>query len=331
MRVLVTGANGFIGRAACELLSSRGHEVIAGVRTPSTHSRSTRQWVEERELGDLSARADHSSLMVEVDAVVHLAARVHVMRGSSDDEDRFRRVNVEATRRLAADAGEAGVRRFVFVSSVKVHGERTPDRPFREQDELQPQGAYARSKRDAEVLLKETASEHGIEVVTVRPPLVYGPGVGANFLMLMRLVARGAPLPLAGTTNRRSMIYVTNLAALLELALVTPDVGGEAFLASDGEALTPDTLVRRLAAAMDVRPRLLPAPVGPLRLLGRVGDGVRRLMPFPIGSAEIGRLYDPLQVDTSKARRLLRYRPVVDVDTALRQTVASFGVEGLRS
>jgi nucleoside-diphosphate-sugar epimerase len=306
--VLVTGATGFVGSEIVRSLAATGARVRAAVRAPST----TIEGVDCVPVGDIAADVDWSRALAGVDAVVHAAARVHAMGAAARDERAFVAVNVTATERLARACATAGVRRLVFLSSVKVNGEATIDRPFTADDAPRPDDAYGRSKLEAERALFRIAAETGLEVAIVRPPLVYGPGVGANFARLMNLVRRGVPLPLGSVRNRRSLVGVWNLADFVVQVVRADAAAGRVWMISDGEDLSTGDLVRRLAQAMGRSPRLVPVPVPVLRALGALtGRG-----------AEVRRLIESLQVDATPATRELGWRPIVDVDTALRRTVS---------
>ena len=288
--VLVTGASGFIGRAACAEFAKRGWTVRAGVRTATT---------------DLAKGWPLDS----VDVVVHLAGIAHELHGQNA-EAVYQAMNCAATERLARDAAQAGVRRFVFMSSIKVNGERTPiDRPFRPGDAPRPQDRYARSKWAAERALAGLAGK--LEVVILRPPLVYGPGVRANFLRLIRLVERRLPLPFGAIRNRRSLIYVGNLAELIVLAATSRAAAGRTLLAADGEDLSTPQLAREIGEAFGAPARLLPMPVTLLKVAGAV-TGMR---------AEIGRLVDSLAVDAAETREQLGWRPAWSPRQGIDETV----------
>ena len=297
--VLVTGASGFIGRAACTAFAKRGWQVRAAVRDRATIEGA------QAVLGSL----EQGWPVDDVDVVVHLAGIAHQLHGKAA-ESTYHALNCEATERLASAAIRAGVRRFVFMSSIKVNGERTPiDRPFHASDTPQPEDRYARSKRDAERVLAGLSGK--MEVVVVRPPLVYGPGVRANFLRLVRLVDRSLPLPLGAIRNRRSLIYVGNLADLIVAAASAPAAAGRTLLAADGEDLSTPQLVSEIARALGTPARLIGVPVGLLRLGGAL-TGKR---------AEIGRLVDSLVVDASETRELLGWRPPFSVREGIADTV----------
>jgi len=291
--VLVTGANGFVGRALCEALAASGRRVKRALRMAQPGR------PDDVAVGDIGADTDWRSALEGVSSVVHLAARTHVLRETAADSlAEYRRVNLDGTRRLAQEAGRAGVRRLVFVSSIKVNGEVT-ERPFTEDDAPRPEDAYGVSKWEAEQALARVAGETGLQVAVLRPPLVYGPEVKGNFLRLMGLVARGTPLPLASITNRRSLIYVGNLVDAVIKAIDVPAAAGRAYLVSDGDDVSTPDLVRAIARALGVAPRLLPCPPAMLRL-GAALTGKR---------AELARLTGSLQVDGSRARRELGWQP----------------------
>jgi nucleoside-diphosphate-sugar epimerase len=314
MRILVTGVSGFVGRALLERLSKAGgHELRGAVRRADAPRDVNAEYVT---VSDLSRDTDWSRALMGCDVVVHAAARVHVLRDTAADPlAEFRRVNVDGTLNLARQALTAGVRRFVFVSSIKVNGEETPaGRPFRADDAPQPRDAYGLSKLEAEQGLRVLYTQPRREWVVVRPTLVYGPGVKANFLKMMQWLDRGVPLPLGAIRNSRSFTAIDNLASLLEQCAVHPAAANEVFLAADGEDLSTTELLRRLARRLGKRARLLPIPPAALqaaaRLLGR-GDFARRLL-------------GNLQVDVGKARERLRWSPAVSVDEALERTVRAF-------
>jgi nucleoside-diphosphate-sugar epimerase len=266
------------------------------------------------EIGEIGPDTDWRTALSGVDVVAHLAARVHVMHeGSADPLAAFRRVNVEGTVQLARCAAAAGVRRLVFLSSVKVNGESSA-RPFTEADAPAPADAYGTSKWEAELALAALARDGAFEVVTLRPPLVYGPGVRANFLRLMQAVVLGIPLPLGAIDNRRSLVYLGNLVDAIVACLAHPDVADRTWLVSDGEDLSTPVLVRRLASALAVRPRLLPVPPAMLRVLGAL-----------IGKrAAVERLTGSLQVDSTALRHAAGWSPPFTVDQGLADTARWF-------
>lgn len=312
--VAVTGADGFIGSQLCKTLVSNGLAVRALQRKTES---SLAQGIEYFPIGDIDADTDWSEALDGVSSVVHLAGRVHRMDDRhTDATDVYYMVNVEGTRRLAEFASSAGVKRIVFLSTVKIHGERTEDRAFNEDDPPNPVGPYAMSKWEAERALREIGAENRLEVVVIRPPLVYGPGVRANFLRLMSLVDRRMPLPLGAVGNKRSLVGLGNLVAIIMLCLRHPKAAGETFFVSDGHDLSTPELVRRIAAALKRRCVLLPIPASILEIVGRMlgrGETIRRLV-------------ESMRVDTGKAQRLLEWTPSYSVDEELARTADWFRV-----
>lgn len=309
MKVLVTGANGFVGRALCARLDKAGHQAVPGVRRPCGMS-------DEKVVGDIDEATHWAEAVDGCQAVVHLAARVHVMHDTATDPlDEFRRTNVDGTLNLARQAAAAGVRRFVFISSVKVHGESTlPGRPFSERDAPAPQDAYGLSKLEAEQGLLAMAQATGMELVVIRPPLVYGPGVRANFQSLMRAVAKGLPLPLAAVDNRRSLVALDNLVDLIATCMAHPAAANQDFLVSDDEDLSTPELIRELARAMGKPPRLFALPMGLLRALAALTGR----------KSTLERVCGNLQVDMTKARTILAWNPPQSVREGLSQTVSHY-------
>jgi len=308
MRILVTGASGFVGTVLCRELLARGHTVRAAVRRlvpPSAVASQLHQIL----VPDIAAEFDRRALVDGVGAVVHLAAIAH--RSNLDDGE-MRRVNCDAAVRLA-EAAAGSVRRFIFLSSVKVHGEDSGSGTYAEDDALDPQDSYGRSKLEAERALTETAARMGIELVIVRPPLVYGPGVKANFLRLLGWVDSGLPLPFASVRNRRSLIYVGNLVDAIARLAEHPAARGP-FLVSDDESVSTPELVSRIASVLGRSARLLPAPLAFLRMAGMIAG--RR--------DEIRRLTGNLAIDSLRARRLLDWRPPYTLDAGLAQTARWF-------
>jgi nucleoside-diphosphate-sugar epimerase len=306
-KVLVTGANGFVGGALLRhLADSKRFSVLAAVRSGAYPSNQ----ISTVCMGTLSGSTDWSKALDGVDVVLHCAARVHLMQESIQNPLlAFRVVNVEGTMQLARQAAQAGVRRLVFVSSVKVNGELGT---MNEQSASSPQDAYALSKMEAEQGLFEIAQTTGMEVVILRPPLVYGPGVQGNFAKMIRWVRRGIPLPLGAVDNRRSLVALDNLVSLMALCArpdETPNAANQVFLVADEETLSTTELLRKLAAAYDVPSRLFPVPTPYLRL---AADCLNR-------SAIADRLLGTLVVDTAKVRCLLGWKPVITLSEQLKK------------
>ncbi|MFV3333588.1 UDP-glucose 4-epimerase family protein [Pseudomonas sp. NY15437] len=317
MKVLLTGATGFVGRG---VLARLRQENDVQVRVAQRgRAAPWPEGVEVAQIDGLSVAQSWDEALQGVEVVIHCAARVHVMdEQAADPLAEFRAVNVEATRHLAQQAAAAGVTRFVFVSSIKVNGEETAaGRPFTADATPRPQDAYGQSKLEAEQALFAIAAQTGLEVVVVRPPLVYGPGVKANFASLMRALQRRLPLPFGAIDNRRSLVARDNLVDLLLCCARHPAAAGQVFLVSDGEDLSTAQLCRGLSQALGVRPRLLPVPPALLRLLGRLTGR----------SQQVQRLLGSLQVDISATCRRLDWRPPVRVEQALRETAQASGRE----
>ena len=309
MTVLVTGANGFVGRALCAALRDAGRRVRGIVRLPAGNA--AVYGCDEIIAGDICDGLDWSRALKGIDSVVHLAGRAHVTRDSTPDPlAAYRRVNVDATRRLARAAADCGVRRCVFLSSIKVNGEKTTGRAFSASDAPCPEDHYAISKREAEETLWRTSQESGLEIVVLRPALVYGPGVKGNFLKLMNVIARGWPLPLGSIDNRRSLVYVGNLADAIILSLEHPAAAGKTYLLADDEGISTPDLIRSTARALGKPPRLLPFAPALLKLAGMVTGQ----------SGAVSRLVGSLQVDSSRIRRELEWRPRCDLACGLRET-----------
>lgn len=320
-RVLVTGATGFVGRALCAELLRHGHAVCAALRRAEDLTRLALEGVDAIAVGTVNAATDWRNALAGCETVVHLAARVHVMREEAADPlTEFRAVNVEGTLNLARQAAKAGVRRFVYLSSIKVNGEQTlPGRPFAEQDVPAPLDPYGVSKYEAEEGLRKLAQQTGMEVVIVRPPLVYGPGVKANFLNMMRWLHKGVPLPLGAIHNYRSLVALDNLIDLIITCIKHPAAANQTFLVSDGEDISTTELLQRTGLALGKPARLIPVPAC-LLMAGAILLGKQ---------AVAQRLLDSLQVDISKARTLLGWTPPVSVDEGLRRTAQCF-VDGLQ-
>lgn len=305
-KVLVTGATGFVGQALCDHLTGIGHEVIPAVRR-------TRGLPGEVVIGDIDVSTDWRAALMGCDAVVHLAARVHVLDDTAQNPlTLYRETNTEATLNLARQAAQASVKRLVFISSIKVNGERR-DVAYRETDIPMPEDAYAISKWEAEQGLQQIAQETGLEVVILRPPLVYGPGVKANFLRLIRTIERGWPLPLGAIHNQRSFLYLGNFVDAIRLCIEHPDAAGQTFLLDDGQPVSTPELIHAVARAMGRPARLLAVPVG---ILERVGMLLGK-------RAAVTRLTGSLFVDSSAIRTRLGWTPPFSMEAGLAATVAA--------
>lgn len=299
LNILVTGANGFVGSALCPALEHAGHAVRRAVRSATSSSNTVA-------VGDIGSITDWSRALDGIDVVVHLAGRAHVMQKSlSMDAVRtaYFEINADGTEALARAGAAHGLRRFVFVSSIKVNGEATFNAPYRETDEPSPEDDYGQSKLAAEQRLAQVSAGTAMEHVILRPPLIYGPGVKGNLHRLMRMVDRGIPLPLGCIDNRRSLIGLTNFVSALTLCCEHPGAAGKTFLVSDGRDLSTPDLVRLIAAALNRKPRILPVPASWLRGLGQV-----------MRSGALGRLTGSLQVDSRAIRDCLGWQPPYSIE-----------------
>ncbi|WP_373020557.1 UDP-glucose 4-epimerase family protein [Thiomicrorhabdus sp.] len=318
--ILVTGATGFVGQALVSELFSRSIPVKALVRMSSG---SLPEEVEQIEIGDLSILLESKSSLVDlreklnnVDVVVHAAARVHMMQDVSDDPlSEFRKVNRDVTLSLARLAAEAGVKRFVFLSSIKVNGEMTQEgQVFTPEDKYIPTDPYGLSKYEAEMGLLKLAEDTGMEVVIIRPPLVYGPGVRANFASMIRWVHKGIPLPLGAVNNSRSLVALENLVDFLALCSdrqKSPKASNQVFLISDGEDVSTTQLLRKVAKALNDKIWLIPVPTGMMVFATNL-----------VGKRNVAkRLFGSLQIDSCKARDLLGWTPVISMDEQLIKMV----------
>ncbi|CAI8790159.1 UDP-glucose 4-epimerase family protein [Pseudomonas chlororaphis] len=313
--ILLTGGSGFLGSALLRHLArTEAFTIVAALRpTHQVFSSNVRTFP----IDNLSATTQWASAFeVPIDVVIHAAARVHVMSEvAADPLAEFRKVNVEGTLNLARQAAASGVSRFMFISSIKVNGENTDSGlAFKADDIAEPSDPYGVSKLEAEVGLRALAAETGMEVVIIRPVLVYGPGVKANFLSMMRWLDRGFPLPLGSINNKRSLVSLDNLIDLIATCMDHPNAANQTFLVSDGDDVSTPDLLRRLGRAMGKPARLLSVP----RWMMEAGAAV-------LGkSAMVQRLFGSLQVDISKNYELLGWRPVVAMDDALRATAKNF-------
>jgi len=310
--ILVTGGSGYVGSALAKRLVSDGQRV----RLPLRGTASPIPGAEYTTIEGIDARQDWQAALGGVEVVIHAAARVHVMEDTAADPlAAFRAINVGGTLALARQAAAAGVRRFVFVSSIKVNGEGTvAGRPYRASDVPAPLDPYGVSKNEAEVGLRAIGAETGMQLVIVRPPLVYGPGVKANFASMMRWVSRGMPLPLGAIDNRRSLVGLGNLVDLLVTCASHPAAAGNTFLASDNDDVSTTELLRRVGTALDRPARLLPVPPALLK----AGAGL-------VGKPGVAqRLCDSLQLDISPTMKTLGWVPPISMQEELRSAAQAF-------
>ncbi|MGB8337783.1 MAG: SDR family oxidoreductase [Burkholderiales bacterium] len=309
--ILLTGGNGFLGQAICKVLSRQGAEVVCASR-----SNIDQPSVKHVPISGIDAATDWTDALEKVRVVIHSAARVHVMNDSAADPlIEFRRVNVEGTLNLAKQAAAAGIRRFIFISSIKVNGEQTSLAiPFTSEDIPAPQDPYGVSKFEAEQGILLLAEQTGMEVVIVRPPLVYGPGVKANFASMMRWLYRGIPLPLGAINNKRSFVYIENLVSFIVSCIDHPDAANQIFLASDDQDVSTTELLKACASALGVKSRLLPVPQGLLvALVSAIGK-----------NSVAQRLCGSLQLDISKSKQLLGWTPPFSLQQGLDETAKWF-------
>ncbi|MGZ5054927.1 MAG: UDP-glucose 4-epimerase family protein [Methylobacter sp.] len=310
--VLITGANGFIGKQLCAELFTYGRSVRAAVRSENLPVEN----VETVSIGVINGKTDWKDALRSITVVIHLAANAHVLKYSAADQlDELRKVNIDGVYNLARQAHDAGVRRFIFISSIKVNGEETLlGRPYTAEDRPAPADPYGISKLEAEEALRQLADVTGMEVVIIRPPLVYGAGVKANFRSMMSWLQKGVPLPLGAIHNKRSFIALDNLVDLIITCIDHPAAANQTFLAGDGEDMSTAELLQRLGKALNKPAKLLPMPVWALK------TGAMLLGKQYIAQ----RLCNSLQVDIKKTCDLLGWQPPVSVDEALKKTAADF-------
>ena len=312
MKILVTGANGFIGTQLSENLAHSGHQVRNTARSLATNRSTTREMI----TCDLESADNLDHLTTGCDAIVHLAGRAHVMSDNpATSESLYLSANVDVTRRLAQSAARTGVKRMILMSSIKVNGESTTiDSPFTSQDIPNPQDPYGRSKTQAEQVLWNVASTCELEGVVIRPPLVYGPGVRANFASLIGIVNRGIPLPLGSIHNKRSFVAIDNLIDCVATALQSSNAAGQTFLVSDGQDLSTPELIRAIASSLHKSPMLIPIPTALLKLAATTA-GKRNAYDRLCGS---------LTVDIASTKQKLSWTPPFTVQESLQRTVDAF-------
>ena len=312
-RVLVTGANGFVGSVLSKQLVDEGFKVRGAYRS-RTKADSCPNNIEKAIVGEINSNTDWQEALQEVNNVIHLAARVHVMQETEIDPlSAFKAVNTEGTLNLAEQAASSGIKRLIFLSTVKVNGEQS-EKVYSASDEVNPDDSYALSKWLAEQGLQTIREKSGMEIVIIRPPLVYGPQVKGNFLRLIKLIHKGLPIPLASVKNRRSMVSIDNLCDLIKTCLLHTKANGEVFLVSDGHDLSTPELIRLIANSLQKSAKLLPFPVQWLYLLASL---VHKRQ-------EVERLCGSLQVDIEKNREILGWHPPFTVSEGFRKTVAEY-------
>ncbi len=316
---LVTGADGFVGRALCTRIEADGWNVRGTVRSAKRVD-SLPAEIDIVQIESIGPDTDWSKTLVNVDTVIHLAARAHIIKEKAAEPlIEFRRVNTAGTERLAQTAATAGVRRFIFLSSIGVNGNVTHGQPFTEDDDPHPGTPYAITKLEAEQNLKSIASKSNMEVVVIRSPLVYGPSNPGNFLQLLHGVAKGWPLPFASINNRRSLIYRENLVDAIVACINNPKAAGQTYLVGEGEDISTPELVRRIANALGRPARLFPFPLSLMRVAGR----------FLGKSAAVESILGSLTVDSGKIRRELQWKAPYTMMEGLQETAAWFLKRGM--
>ncbi len=317
IRILVTGANGFVGQVLCQALNKNGYFVRAAVRSNEKIAQLP-EGVEYCIVGEVSLDTKWSIALEGIDVVIHLTSRVHLMQdNSSDPLLEYRKINTAGTERLARIAVQSGVSRFIFLSSVKVNGEYTGDdkaASFSEANTPNPQDDYAVSKWEAEQALTKIGKESGLETVILRPPLIYGPGVKANFFSLLKIIDLGIPLPFAAIKSKRSFIYLGNLIDIILKCIISSKVSGQTFLVSDGEDVAIPQLMRKIAKSMGRDLMLISIPVGVLKFFGEISGK----------KSEIDRLVRSLVVDNKKIVKALDWKAPYSLDGGIGITVKSY-------
>ena len=314
MKIAVTGANGFIGAALTHELCEKGYDVRGIVRSKE-RSLNRNSRLEIFAVGEINSDTNWNDALKGIDVVIHLASRVHkLIDVSINPLADYRGVNTGGTQKLAEMSAQAGTRRLIFMSTIKVNGEKTTGAAFTENHTAPPQDPYAISKWEAEQALRNTSDAAGLEIVILRPPLVYGQGVKANFLRLLDMVNKNIPLPLSMVNNKRSMIYIGNLVDAIIKCIEHPNAVNKTFLVSDGQDISTPDLIRMIAGAMGKKARLFPCPAPLLKMIGNVAGK----------SDEIERLTGSLQIDSAKIRRELSWTPPFTMEQGLRMTADWF-------
>lgn len=310
-KILITGANGFIGKHLCQALKSKGYFVREAIRMKNNESNAL-ICDETVKIGDIDGDTDWTIALKNIDAIIHLANRAHILKKDLDDKEKFDTINVQGTKKLAEQAAAAGIKRFIYLSSVKVNGERTLNgRMFKETDTPAPEDDYGRSKEAAENILKKISNNAGLQYVILRPPLVYGAGVKANFKMLISLVKKGVPLPFSSIDNRRSFIYIGNLISAIIECLENPNAINQIYLVGDGHDVSTSELFAIIASLLGKKAKLFSVPKWLLQLAaGLVGQ-----------KEKMGKLTESLQIDTAKIHDQLNWWPSFTVKQGLAETL----------
>ena len=310
-KILVTGASGFVGRALCPELSDRKYNVIGAFRSTDKFT-GFKDSMECIAVGEIGPDTDWTHALSGVDVVIHLAARAHVLReNTAYSLSEFSKVNVAGTEKLAGDIVSNGVKRLIYISSIGVNGNNTSGSPFTEEMLPHPYDPYTKFKWEAEQLLHNIAQETGLNIVILRPPLIYGPNAPGNFGRLLTLVKSNIPLPFGSINNRRSFIYVRNLVDAIIKCIEHPNVANQTFLVSDGQDISTPGLIKMIAVAMGKKVNLIPFPPFFLKMFGSLaGKG-----------SDVGRLTGSLQVDSSKIRRTLGWTPPFTIEKGISETV----------
>ena len=312
-KICVTGATGFIGSKLSLKLSQLSYDVLAPVRNLSSNSLSLNQNLKYIKVEKEGFNLNYSKILKQVDTVIHCAARTHVVKEvEKSPQIAYQKINVEETLNLATQAASFGVKRFIFLSSIKVNGEKTlRSESFKHNDIAMPEDAYGASKLEAEKVLRELSDRTGLEIVIIRAPLVYGEGVKGNFLRLLNLTNKKIPLPFARINNIRSLVGLDNLIDLIICCIDHPKAAGQIFLISDNESISTPELIKKIGAAMGKSTRLFPVPLSIFKLLGRLMGK----------SYEVDKLLGSLMVDTSHTRQILGWKPILSLDDGLNKTV----------